>query len=150
MFIFLSNEQMAIIEARYCYQYCLAYIALVGYGYTLNNNLNDDKLFKFEVTEYDCFSFFLSKYQILGQVKNFYEKCSIALRNNNDKYFDLIAAFDEDYLYILDLVFEKEERLESLKEHNLDSAKENSGKKEHSKNEIKEKEKAKDKNENGG
>ena len=70
--------------------------------------------------------------------------------NMNLQYFDLIAAFDEDYLYILDLVFEKEERLESLKEHNLDSEKENSGKKEHSKNEIKEKEKAKDKNENEG
>ena len=148
MFAFFSKEQIAIIDVKFYYEYCLAYIVLVGYGYTLNNSLNDDKLFIFEVGEYDYFSCLLSKYGLFVKLKNFYEQCSSALRNINDKYFNLIAAFDKDYLFILDMAIEKEERCDSSKESDLDSTKDNSGKKGNSKNEIKEKEEAEEGNEN--
>ena len=148
MFAFFSKEQIAIIDVKFYYEYCLAYIVLVGYGYTLNNSLNDDKLFIFEVGEYDYFSCLLSKYGLFVKLKNFYEQCSSALRNINDKYFNLIAAFDKDYLFILDMAIEKEERCDSSKGSDLDSTKDNSGKKGNSKNEIKEKEEAKEGNEN--
>ena len=148
MFAFFSKEQIAIIDVKFYYEYCLAYIVLVGYGYTLNNSLNDDKLFIFEVGEYDFFSCLLSKYGLFVKLKNFYEQCSSALRNINDKYFNLIAAFDKDYLFILDMAIEKEERCDSSKGSDLDSTKDNSGKKGNSKNEIKEKEEAKEGNEN--
>ncbi len=148
MFAFFSKEQIAIIDVKFYYEYCLAYIVLVGYGYTLNNSLNDDKLFIFEVGEYDYFSCLLSKYGLFVKLKNFYEQCSSALRNINDKYFNLIAAFDKDYLFILDMAIEKEERCDSSKGSDLDSTKDNSGKKGNSKNEIKEKKEAKEGNEN--
>lgn len=148
MFAFFSKEQIAIIDVKFYYEYCLAYIVLVGYGYTLNNSLNDDKLFIFEVGEYDYFSCLLSKYGLFVKLKNFYEQCSSALRNINDKYFNLIAAFDKDYLFILDMAIEKEERCDSSKGSDLDSTKDNSGKKGNSKNEIKEKEEAEEGNEN--
>ena len=95
----------------------------------MNNSLNDDKLFIFEVGEYDYFSCLLSKYGLFVKLKNFYEQCSSALRNINDKYFNLIAAFDKDYLFILDMAIEKEERCDSSKGSDLDSTKDNSGKK---------------------
>jgi hypothetical protein len=148
MFAFFSKEQIAIIDVKFYYEYCLAYIVLVGYGYILNNSLNDDKLFIFEVGEYDYFSCLLSKYGLFVKLRNFYEQCSSALRNINDKYFNLIAAFDKDYLFILDMAIEKEERCDSSKGSDLDSTKDNSGKKGNSKNEIKEKEEAKEGNEN--
>jgi len=107
---FEEEEINSNLELKYYDEFCLSYIALVGFRFFFINNINDNKLFKFQIDEYNKFSEFLSKYLILEEIKTYYEEFSIPIQNefkdSKNLYINLIGRFDPEYLFYPQLIKE--------------------------------------------
>ena len=108
---FFSQKEVINIEVKLAHQYCLAYIALAGLE-CFFINLDDDELFGFHLIKYKNYSNFLEKYTLSTSMKNFYEKNSTQLKQNNNietnQYLNLIITFDADYQFSPQLISEKQ------------------------------------------
>ena len=115
MYELTTNEQIQQIKEKKVnnnYEFCLAYIALLGYKYTLIGALTDEdkeKFFNFTMDEYENFSSLLNKYNISNIIKEFYDKSTFEIKNENtdDKYLNLIKTFDHEKIFIGDIIHNK-------------------------------------------
>ena len=102
IFEFFRNKDIENSEVRFAYEFCLAYIALVGFKSMFTNTFKDEDLFKFQPNKFKYYSQILTKYSIIDQITNFYEGVSnqiLAEKNNSNKYFNLILRFDEAHSF---------------------------------------------------
>ena len=127
MHTFFEKEKLNNPEVRYYNQYCLAYIALVGFRCFYINNMNEDQIFKFKVDEYKEFSKFLDNYTIKDPIKNFYELNSLEIltkfKDNDELYLNLIYYFDIDNLFDSQIKNEENNEYESYNRDNLETTK---------------------------
>ena len=135
-------------------EFCLSYIAIVGFRCSFTINFQDEGLFLFQPERYDNFSRLLKKYGILKKIEKYYEENSIPIWKNTNSiiniYFDLILKFDTENRFVLVDVKEEENKItktekadrkkkdsfDSSKEKELNSTKDNSGKKENNHNKF--------------
>ena len=102
---FSKNEPN--VEVRYSSDYCLAYIALLGFRDILFNDVKDDEIFVLDLKEYTNFSKILDNYNISEPLKKDYEENSLYIKEfnnninnvNNNLYIDFILRFDCDKIY---------------------------------------------------
>jgi len=96
---FFSQEKIDNIEVKYYHEYCLAYIALVGYE-SFFLNIEDDQLFSFQADKHRFFSNFLDKFSVLTDIKKYYENYSTQIKKkyklDANSYLYLIVKFDAD------------------------------------------------------
>ena len=114
---FFSQEKIYSSEVKYFHEYCLAYIALVGYE-NIFINIEGDELFSFQFEKHKFFSKLLDDYSVLTEIKNYYENYSNQIKEkfNLDRnlYLNLIIKFDADSRFYPLLIQEKQD--EYLKE----------------------------------
>ena len=114
---FFAKEKIDNIEVKYFHEYCLAYIALVGYENFFIDKV-EDELFSFQIEKHKFFYKLLNDYSILTEMKKYYESNSNQIKEkfNSDKnlYLNLIIKFDADSRFYPLLIQEKQE--EYLKE----------------------------------
>ena len=107
---FEKKEINSNLELKYYDELCLSYIALVGFRSFFINNINDNKLFNFQIEEYKRFSEFLAKYSILYEMKKYYEEFSIPIqkefKDKENLYINLIGKFDPEELFYPQLIKE--------------------------------------------
>ena len=107
-------------ELKYYDQFCLAYIALVGYC-CFYTNIDDDELFIFNSEKYKNFSKFLFDYSITTPLKKYYEEYSFKIKTDcNDEsklYLHLIIKFDADHQYYPMLISVKQDKKEEMKKN---------------------------------
>ena len=141
-----TNEQIQQIKEKKVnnnYEFCLAYIALLGYKYTLIGALTDEdkeKFFNFTMDEYENFSSLLNKYNISNIIKEFYDKSTFEIKNENtdDKYLNLIKTFDHEKIFIGDIIHNKLYYDLPPNENDLNLTKNDSSEKEKKENSINE------------
>ena len=116
---FYSKNQTINIELKYYDQFCLAYIALVGYCCFYSNIDDDDELFIFHSEKYKNFSKFLLYYSIANPLKEYYEEHSFKVKKDcNDEsklYLCLIIKFDSDHQYYPMLISVQQNEKEEMK-----------------------------------
>ena len=107
---FFARNDISNNEVRYANDFCLSYIALIGFR-NVFVDLEEDEIFIFQSEKYSYFSEFLNKYNILTDIKNFYEKYSneIKVKYYNDKnlYLYLIIRFDSSFQFYQKLIEDK-------------------------------------------
>ena len=146
MYELTTNEQIKEIKEKKVnnnYEFCLAYIALLGYKYTLIGALTDEdkeKFFNFAMDEYENFSSLLNKYNISNIIKEFYDKSIFEIKNEStdDKYLNLIKTFDQEKIFIEDITHNKLYYDLPPNENDLNSTKNDSSEKEKKENSINE------------
>ena len=142
---YYKNIEKNNIELKDYSDFCLAYIALVGFRTCCINKIDDNELFKFVIQNYENFKKFFDEYRLLSQIKPFYEENSSRLKYNiyYNKYLYIVVLF-----HGYDILFPEENKgvknngkknnenlnAEPLNEVDLNSTKENSGKKEQNDN----------------
>ena len=110
IFTFFLNKEENNIDVEYIDDYCLAYIALVGFRYNLIKKIEEDELFLFELKNYENYSNFLTKYNIKDQVIQYYKELSNPLKNSiNIEIITLIKVFDAEKKFFPQLTGEKNE-----------------------------------------
>ena len=150
--LFIKKKTDIIIKS--IDEFCLSYIAIVGFRCSFTINFQDKELFLFNTERYTNFSKLLEKYGILKEVEKYYEENSVPIwKNENNiinKYFDLILKFDTENRFVLLKKKEEENKItekgktdmkkkdsfDSQKEKELNSTKYNSGKKENNHNKV--------------
>jgi len=114
---FFSSEKIDNIEVKYFHEYCLAYIALVGYENFFINS-GDDELFSFQCEKHKFFYKLLNDYSVLTEMKKYYESNANQIKEkfSSDKnlYLNLVIKFDADSRFYPLLIQEKQD--EYLKE----------------------------------
>ena len=74
MFLMTSDELIKNKKVNDNNEYCLAYIALIGFKYIFEENVNEqDNFFNFKIEEYTTFSTLLNNYEISKQIEEYYE-----------------------------------------------------------------------------
>ena len=137
MFLMTSDELIKNKKVNDNNEYCLAYIALLGYKYTFEENVNEqDNFFNFKIEEYTTFSTLLNNYEISKQIEEYYESSisNINKKSANDKLLALIKTFDHEQIFINDLILEISYHDSSFKENDLNSTKNDSTEKEKKEN----------------
>ena len=146
MYELTTNEKIKELKEKKVnnnYEFCLAYIALLGYKYTLIGALTDEdkeKFFNFAMDEYENFSILLNKYNISNIIKEFYDKSTFEIKNEStdDKYLNLIKTFDQEKIFIEDITHNKLYYDLPPNENDLNSTKNDSSEKEKKENSINE------------
>ena len=114
---FFSQEKIYSSEVKYFHEYCLAYIALVGYE-NIFINIEGDELFSFQFEKHKFFSKLLDDYSVLTEIKKYYENYSNQIKEKfnlgRNLYLNLIIKFDADSRFYPLLIQEKQD--EYLKE----------------------------------
>jgi len=90
------GENLQLIE-----DFCLAYLALVGFRYIFDSNFQDEQLFLFDLTFFDKFSSLIENYSLTIKIKELFEKKVIPLKNEKNKYITLIQLFDRNKIFNL-------------------------------------------------
>ena len=137
IFLMTSDELIKNKKVNDNNEYCLAYITLLGYKYTLEENKNEqDKFFNFKIKEYTTFSMLLNNYEISKTIEEYYESSisNINKKSTNDKLLALIKAFEREEIFINDLILEISYHDSSFKENDLNSTKNDSTEKEKKEN----------------
>ena len=150
--LFIKKKTDIIIKS--IDEFCLSYIAIVGFRCSFTINFQDKGLFLFNTERYSNFSKLLEKYGILKEVEKYYEENSVPIWKNENNiiniYFYLILKFDTENRFVLlkekeeeNKITEKEitdmrkkDSFDSKKEKELNSTKDNSGKKENNHNKV--------------
>ena len=126
IFKFFGERKMKNIEVKYYDNFCLAYIALVGFKYFFNKDINFDDVFLFDIKTYENFSKIIFEYSLVNDLKKFYENYSLPIKikyiNDNNLYLYLIIKFDADYIFYPQLIQDKDEH-EIKVENNINNGK---------------------------
>ena len=93
-------------EVKFISDYCLAYLALVSFRYSINEkSIKDENFYVFDLSSYANFSALLDNYMIKNQIKEKYEENSKIIRDKVDKvginkYTELFQIFDRNHIYL--------------------------------------------------
>ena len=93
-------------EVKFISDYCLAYLALVSFRYSINEkSIKDENFYVFDLSSYTNFSALLDNYMIKNQIKEKYEENSQIIRDKVDKvginkYTELFQIFDRNHIYL--------------------------------------------------
>ena len=93
-------------EVKFISDYCLAYLALVSFRYSINEkSIKDENFYVFDLSSYTNFSALLDNYMIKNQIKEKYEENSKIIRDKVDKvginkYTELFQIFDRNHIYL--------------------------------------------------
>ena len=94
-------------EVKFISDYCLAYLALVSFRYSINEkSIKDENFYVFDLSSYTNFSALLDNYMIKNQIKEKYEENSKIIRDKEDKVFginkytELFKIFDRNHIYL--------------------------------------------------
>ena len=93
-------------EVKFISDYCLAYLALVSFRYSINEkSIKNENFYVFDLSSYANFSVLLDNYMIKNQIKEKYEENSKIIRDKVDKvginkYTELFQIFDRNHIYL--------------------------------------------------
>ena len=117
-------------EVKFISDYCLAYLALVSFRYSINEkSIKDKNFYVFDLSSYTNFSALLDNYMIKNQIKEKYEENSKIIRDKVDKvginkYTELFQIFDRNHLYFKNYV-KKVVEINRIEAKKVDDRKEN-------------------------